>query len=171
MKVFGYLIAAAALGGCADSEQEALHGWMAGQRDRVKPEAPLIAEPGAFMPQPYTGSDATEPFDARKLTQVLRRDAPRPGGPELDRRKEALEAFPLDAMTLVGSLRSGGQTVALISVDQRLYQVRAGHRLGLHEGRVTRIGETELVLRETVQDAAGEWTERLATLRLQEKTK
>jgi len=46
-----------------------------------------------------------------------------------------------------------------------------GNHLGLNYGRVTRIDETELALREIVQDAAGEWIERPATLQLQERSK
>ena len=40
--------------------------------------------------------------------------------------------------------------------------------LGQNFGRVTRITETEVVLREIVQDAAGEWIERPAALQLVE---
>ena len=112
----------------------------------------------------------------QKLTQALRRDSAQPStsgliAPELARRKEALEAFPLDSMAMVGSLNRNGQPVALISVDKLLYQVRVGNYLGLNYGRITRISETELGLREIVQDAAGEWIERVATLQLQERSR
>jgi type IV pilus assembly protein PilP len=49
--------------------------------------------------------------------------------------------------------------------------VRVGEYLGLNYGRITRINETEVGLREIVQDAAGEWIERVATLQLQESAK
>jgi type IV pilus assembly protein PilP len=52
-----------------------------------------------------------------------------------------------------------------------LYQVRPGHHLGQNYGRVVRITETELSLREVVQDATGDWVERTASLQLQEKSK
>jgi type IV pilus assembly protein PilP len=169
MRALGLIAAVAALVGCAGSQQDALRAWMAGQRAQVQPEAPSMAEPRPFTPQPYVEGGAIEPFDARKLTQALGRDAARPdsGGSEPERSKEALEAFSLDAMTLAGSLRRGGQTVALVSVNRRLHQVKVGHRLGLHGGRVIRIGETELILREAVQDATGEWIERTVALRMQ----
>jgi len=61
--------------------------------------------------------------------------------------------------------------VALVKVDNLLYQVRVGNHLGQNYGRVTKITETEVSLREIVQDAAGEWIERTATLQLQERTK
>jgi len=158
------------------SEQEELERWMADQRAQVKPTVPPITEPKKFTPQAYTEGSAVEPFDMQKLTQALRRDSSQPStsaliAPELTRRKEALEAFPLDSMAMVGSLNRNGQPVALISVDKLLYQVRVGNYLGLNYGRITRISETELALREIVQDAAGEWIERVATLQLQERTK
>ena len=91
--------------------------------------------------------------------------------PELARRKQALEAFPLDAMTLVGSLVQAGKPVALVRVNNLLYQVRTGDYLGQNFGRVTNINETEVALREIVQDAVGEWIERTAALQLQERSK
>lgn len=161
---------------CQSSEQEDLQEWMAQQRAQVKPTVPPITEPKKFIPQAYTQSSLAEPFDSSKLTQALRRDSSQPStsgliAPELARRKESLESFPLDAMAMVGSMNKNGQMVALVSVDKLLYQVRTGNYLGLNYGRVTRIGETEVVLREIVQDAAGEWIERAATLELQEKAK
>jgi type IV pilus assembly protein PilP len=74
-------------------------------------------------------------------------------------------------MAMVGSMNRNGQPVALVTVDKLLYQVRVGNYLGLNYGRITRISETELALREIVQDAAGEWIERVATLQLQERSK
>ena len=85
--------------------------------------------------------------------------------------REALEAVPVDAMALVGTMVRAGQPVALIKVDRMLYQVRPGNHLGQNYGRVVRITETELTLREVVQDAMGDWVERSASLQLQEKSK
>ena len=169
-------LAAVGLSGCIGSEQEELQRWMAEQRAQVRPTVPPITEPKKFTPQAYTEGNAFEPFNMQKLTQALRRDSAQPStsgliAPELARRKEALEAFPLDAMAMVGSMNRNGQPVALVTVDKLLYQVRVGNYLGLNYGRITRISETELALREIVQDAAGEWIERVATLQLQERSK
>ena len=91
--------------------------------------------------------------------------------PELARRKEPMEAFPLDAMALVGSIFKAGEPVALVKVDNLLYQVKQGSYLGKNYGKVMKISETEVTLREIVQDAVGEWIERVATLQLQERSK
>jgi type IV pilus assembly protein PilP len=169
-------VAAVGLSGCMGSEQEELQQWMAEQRANVRPTVSPITEPKKFTPQAYTEATAFEPFNMQKLTQALRRDSAQPStsgliAPELARRKEALEAFPLDSMAMVGSMNRNGQPVALVTVDKLLYQVRVGNYLGLNYGRITRISETELALREIVQDAAGEWIERVATLQLQERSK
>ena len=74
-------------------------------------------------------------------------------------------------MSLVGSMVRAGQTVALLKVNNLLYQVRQGDHLGQNFGRVTKINETEVALREIVQDAVGEWIERTASLQLQERSK
>ncbi len=64
---------------------------------------------------------------------------------------------------MVGSLDKAGQLVALVRVDNLVYQVRPGNYLGQNYGRIMKVSETEIVLREIVQDAAGEWIERPAS--------
>ena len=174
-KVLWLMLATAGLSAC-DSGQEDLQRWMVEQRAQVKPSVPPITEPKKFTPQAYTEAASFEPFNMLKLTQALRRESNQPStseliAPELARRKESLEAFPLDSMAMVGSMNRSGQPVALVRVDKLLYKVRVGEYLGLNYGRITRINETEVALREIVQDAAGEWIERVATLQLQERAK
>jgi len=90
---------------------------------------------------------------------------------EMNRRREPLESFPLDGMAMVGSVNKAGRPVALLRVDNLLYQVKLGDYLGQNFGKITRISETEVSLREIVQDASGEWIERTSTLQLQEKAR
>jgi type IV pilus assembly protein PilP len=175
------LLAAAAvvvLAGCASSGTDEINEWMAQQRATTKPRVTPIPEPKTFTPEAYDQEAQVEPFSNQKLAQALKRDSQQQGqasaallAPELARRKEALEAFPLDSMSMVGSLIKKGEPVALIKIDSLLYQVRPGNYLGQNYGKITKVGESEVVLRELVQDAAGEWVERVATLQLQEKGK
>ena len=167
----------AALAGCSASGQEELQQWMTEQRNQTKPKVQPIPEPKKFTPQAYTQEAATDPFSNQKLTEALKRDSSQVSAnaglvaPELARRKEPLESFPLDSMSMVGSLLKVGQPVALVKVDNLLYQVRAGNYLGMNYGKITKVGETEVTLREIVQDASGEWIERIAKLQLQEGSK
>lgn len=179
MRAIGSVILAACVGlaGCGTSSEDELRQWMAEQNAQTRPSIKAIAEPKQFKPELYAQASVVEPFSSQKLTQALKRDSAQAVSngalvaPELVRRKEALEAFPLDAVSLVGSLVKEGQPVALVKVDNLLYQVRVGNHLGQNYGRVTKITETEVSLREIVQDAAGEWIERTATLQLQERSK
>lgn len=171
-----WLIPVSMLASCSNSAQEDLQHWMTNQRAQIKPTVAPIGEPKKFTPQAYTEGNSYEPFNIEKLTQALRRDTSQTVNsalitPELSRRKESLESIPLDTMVMVGSLNRTGQPVALIKADKLLYQVRLGNHLGLNYGRVTNITETDLVLREVVQDANGDWVERMASLQLQEKSK
>ncbi|MGV3743108.1 MAG: pilus assembly protein PilP, partial [Burkholderiaceae bacterium] len=91
--------------------------------------------------------------------------------PDLDRRREALENFPLDTVKMVGTLNRRGLSFALLEVDKVVYQAKVGNYVGQNFGMITDINETEIELKEIVQDAAGDWVERKAKLELQEATK
>lgn len=166
------------LAGCVSSSEDELRGWMLEQRNQMRPRVAPISEPKPFKPEDYVDSASVDPFSRDKLAAALKRDVAQPAtitsaliAPELARRKEALEAFPLDTMSMVGSLIQQGQPAALVRVDNLLYQVRVGSYLGMNYGKVVKITETEVTMREIVQDAVGEWIERPATLQLQEKLK
>jgi type IV pilus assembly protein PilP len=165
------------LSGCGASDDDELHQWMSEQRSLVHPKVVPLAEPKKFIPQAYTQEGGLDPFSLQKLTQALKRDSTQSVAntalvaPELARRKEALEAYPLDAMAMVGSLRKAGQPIALVRIDNLLYQVRVGNHLGLNYGQVMKIDESEMTLREIVQDSTGDWVERSASLVLQEGAK
>lgn len=167
------ILASALIAGCS-AEHDELQQWMDQQRREVKPSVSALTPPKQFDPEPYGAAQEVEPFSTQKLTVALKLEARQPNsllGSELNRRKEPLEAYPLDSMSMVGSVARSAQPFALLRVDRLLYQVKVGDYLGQNYGRVTRIAETEVTLREIVQDAAGEWIERSASLQLQEKAR
>lgn len=161
----------AGLAGCGANIDE-LRTWMDQQRREVKPNVTPLSPPKQFDPQAYLALSMVSPFSSQKLVVAARQDVREPNPlltAEMNRRREPLEAYPLDSMSMVGSLNKLGRNYALLRVDNLLYQVKVGDHLGQNFGRVTRIGESEIGLREVVQDASGEWIERTAALQLQEK--
>jgi type IV pilus assembly protein PilP len=161
------------LAGCAPGEDE-LREWMEQQRRVAKPDVPPLTAPKKFDPQQYAGADKVEPFSSQKLTVALKQEARQVNSllaSELNRRKEALEAFPLDSMSMVGSVHRDGRQYGLLRVDNLLYHVKVGDHIGQNYGRIMKISETDIGLREIVQDAAGEWVERNTNLQLQEKAR
>ena len=165
------LLAAAAmlLAGCDDG-RASLQTWMAQTRESMPRNVEPIPEPKRFDPVRYEPSEEIDPFSAQRMkvaTMSSGRRAAATGEPDGARPREPLEAFPLDSLKLVGNLRQGGSNVALVQVDTSIYQVREGNHIGPNHGRVLRISDDELAIREVVQDAVGDWVERLTALRLQ----
>lgn len=159
------------LSGCADDGDEQRQ-WMDEQRRQARATIKPLLPPKKFLPQAYEAAGAVDPFSAQKLSVAIKQEATQPNSllaAEMGRRREPLEAYPLDSMSMVGSLTKSGRLYALLKVDNLLYQVKVGDYLGQNFGRVVKIAETEISLREVVQDAAGEWVERMSTLQLQEK--
>lgn len=171
------VLAVLLLTGCWGEEHGDLREWVNVQKAAAKPRVQPLKEPLVFAPQAFTASDGMDPFNMLKLTQALNRESAQNTSnmallqAEQNRRKEELEAYPLDSMTMVGSMRKDGQDTALLRVNQLIYQVRVGNYLGQNYGRILQIGEDSIKLREVVQDAIGDWVERTTTLDLQEVTK
>lgn len=171
------LLPLVALTACSTDSEAELRDWMAQQKSQTFPKVVPLAEPKQFKPENYTETTEFDPFSIRKLTLALKKDSAQVSSnaallePELARRKEPLEEFPLDTIAFVGSMVRGGKPVALVTVGKLLYQVHTGDHLGQNYGLITKIAETEVTLREIVQDAAGEWIERTASLQLQERSK
>ena len=165
------------LTGCFGGKDADLQQWMVEQKGNTPSRITPVAEPKKFKPQGYTQESAMEPFNNQKLLQALRKDSSQSAAnlalisPELARRKEVLESFPLDTVSMVGTLNKKNTLVALLRVDKLLYQVKVGNYVGQNYGRITKISDSEIVLREIAQDASGEWIERKVDLRLQAKDK
>ena len=173
MKRAGAFVAAALLlAGCGDSDVKEVHDWMDQVRQQTRPAVKPLAEPKDFIPYAYGAKEAVDPFSPNKLLSQLAKAAETshdPNKPDLQRTRELLETYPLDTMKMVGTMQKGSVTYALLQIDRAVYQVRAGQRIGQNFGIVTRVSDDAINIREVVQDAAGEWVERMAKLELQSK--
>ena len=170
MRARAFALLALLLAGCGDSDVKEVHAWMDQVKQETRPAVKPLAEPKDFIPFAYSDREAVDPFSQNKLLNQLAQAAeasPNPNKPDLQRPRELLESFPLDTMQMVGTLQKSGVNYALLQIDRSVYQVRAGQRIGQNFGLVTRVGDDAINIREVVQDAAGEWVERLAKLELQ----
>jgi type IV pilus assembly protein PilP len=89
--------------------------------------------------------------------------------PDLDRPKEPLELYPLESLKYVGVMTRKKVSYAIVQVDGTLHQIKIGNYMGQNFGVVVDVSESEITLRELIQDSAGDWVERTSTLLLQEK--
>ena len=164
----GCLALLVALVGCGGGDNEDLRTWMRESTKDLRGRIPPLPQVKPYEPVAYQGARFVDPFRSERIVP----DKKVQGGdnqPDLTRAKEALEVFPLESLKYVGLLKKAGQTNAIIQADNALYQVRSGNYLGQDFGVVVTITESEVKLRELVQDAAGDWTESLSTLKLQER--
>ncbi|MGZ5035528.1 MAG: pilus assembly protein PilP [Usitatibacter sp.] len=160
-------VALVVLGGCSSEIDELKRFVRESDRDLPRRIEPLPAVK-PFEPFTYEGFDLPDPFKPRKLS------APKEGtggglAPDLNRRKEPLEAFPLEQLKMVGTLAQGKDTYALVRADKTLYRVKKGNYMGQNFGLITDVNESEIKLKEIVQDSAGDWAERQSVLPLLEE--
>jgi len=173
MAAAAVLATGALLGACGLSDEGEIQQWMTEQRQAMRPTAQKVEEPKDFAPYAYEPHGQVDPFDPQKILMVVARQREERGSasaikPDLERRREVLEGFPLDQIRMVGMMRQGSTNVALLEANGATHLVRIGNYAGQNFGLVTRISETEVVLKEIYQDAAGEWVERPQKLELQE---
>ncbi len=170
IKIAVVALSAAVLAGCSGSNDE-LRQWMADTRKDMKPVTATLVEPKTFEPFLYKDQAEIDPFDPGKVANALKAlSAKSTSGlaPDLSRRREPLEAFPVDTIAMVGTLQRPNLRYALLRAEGVVYQIKVGNYIGQNFGIVTRIDENAVALKEVVQDAAGEWVERTTTLQLQE---
>jgi type IV pilus assembly protein PilP len=88
----------------------------------------------------------------------------------MNRRKEPLEAYPLESLKMVGTLERGKQRWALIKTpDGNLYRVRQANYMGQNFGVIAMITDSSITLKELIQDTTGSWSERTSNLQLLEE--
>ena len=171
MRTLTLFILMVLLAGC--SENAEIKEWMEQAKQQTKAAIPSISEPETFTPFSYGRKDSIDPFNPVKLSVALAKLRAQSGKgirPNLDRRREALEQYPLDAVKMVGVLQKPGLTYAVLQVDKAIFQVKVGNYVGQNFGMITDVTETGVDLKEIAQDAAGEWVERKARLELQESS-
>lgn len=160
-----------AMVGCGSGQYDDLRqfvndpGEVSGARARVDP-LPKV-EP--YQAATFVAAEIEDPFRPRKVEPA--RAAKGTIQPDLTRRREPLEAFPLDNLRMVGTLQQGKQMFALIRTpDSNLFRVRVNNYMGQNFGLIQEISESGVKLKELVQDGNGEWTERVSSLFLQDET-
>lgn len=163
------LLAAALLSGCGSEEHQDLRQWMKDSTQGLKGRVPPLPEVKAFPVVAYEAVDLMDPFNSKKIEPNKRQSAAQGPKPDLIRRREPLEAFPLESLKMIGVLIQAKRSHAVIQADKTIYQVRVGNYMGQNFGVVTGVNESEVVLKELIQDSSGEWVERTSTLQLQEK--
>lgn len=87
--------------------------------------------------------------------------------PELRRKNGVLERYPLAQLRFKGVMSRSGSVSGLVQTPQgSLLSVNAGQYLGLNHGRIIRIADDHLLIKETLPDGLGCWKQRNVKLAL-----
>lgn len=165
MKRLASILVVLALSGCGGGDMDDLRSFVTETGKDMQGKIDPLPEVKLYEPFTYNAFDLPDPFKPRKLS------AGGGGGlqPDLTRPKEPLEAFSLETLKMVGVLSKKGVINAVIKTpDNAVYHIHKGNYMGQNFGLVTQISDSEVTLREIVQDSAGDWSERTSTLILQE---
>jgi type IV pilus assembly protein PilP len=169
MRFVHLVLASVLLAGCGGEEFQDLRDFVKNAGADMRGKIPPPPEVKPYEPFAYNNdAGLPDPFRPRKPEL-------RAGGragvnqPDLDRPKEALEEFPLEGLKMVGYLYQNKIGYAVIRApDGKLHRVKAGNYVGMNFGLIQEVTDTEVIIKEMVQDSAGDWSERMSSLQLLE---
>ncbi|MEY3219524.1 MAG: hypothetical protein RIT27_881 [Pseudomonadota bacterium] len=172
-------IAVLFLSACTDQEMPDLKQFI----ETIKAEKKVALLPMPAFPTenivPYEGASTRSPFedfdkekkDAMDNANNANANALPPGciRPDTYRNKEPLEGFPLDSLTMVGTLQEGDNMWALIADPQRIvHMVRLNNYVGQNYGKIIGISENKIDINELYSDEIGCYFERSSAITMKE---
>ncbi len=113
----------------------------------------------------YSAAELRDPFvanvdlddDDTTKSSLLNPDSSRP--------RQPLEIFPLDTLSMVGTLEQNEQLWGLIKDPQNIvHRIQVGHYMGQSEGRIIEINDSAVHLVEIIPDGIGGYIERDASI-------
>ena len=175
MKRLAVLLCVFTLAACSEGEHAELQRWMAESAKDIVPGIPKLPQVRPYEPVPYEVAGQVDPFRPSKIDPE---NKGRPGGargglqPNFEAREQrnnVLEKYPLESLKMIGYLNVNNRPIGVVLVDGKTRQIKIGQYMGMDFGMVTAISDTEIKLKELVQDSAGDWSERESSLFLQGK--
>ncbi|MBP7369817.1 MAG: pilus assembly protein PilP [Arenimonas sp.] len=156
------------LSACTRGDSDLL-SWINQIKNRPAPPLdplPLVEDPPVVE---YSSLGLRDPFAKPPINRMSTGTGP---SPDLNRRRQPLEAFTLDSLYMVGTIGKGPNPVGLIlAPDKVTYRVSPGSYLGQSDGRVISVSPDHIDMVELVPDGNGGWMERQATIALSESNR
>lgn len=119
----------------------------------------------------YQASQLRDPFGAAGASiRIAGSDKGGSGvNPDINRRKEALESYPLDTLRMMGTFEFKDSKWGLVKApDGIVYRIKPGNHLGQNYGKVEAVQDKKITLVEIVPDGLGGWLQRDAYLAINE---
>ncbi len=154
--------------GCQANE-ESLTDYIVKVSDSARKEIIPLPPTTPFIVYSYSQSDVREPFELPLEAVVqsqpkVKKDC---WQPSQRANKSPLERFALRQLEFKGVIGSGSKVSALIAMPEgKLTYVNKGQYIGNNHGRVSEIAQQHLLIKETLPDGLGCWTQRSIKLTL-----
>ena len=135
------------LASCGGEQYSDLRQFVKDSDNLPRGRIPPLPDVKPYEPFSYNAYDLVDPFKPRKIEPPKTAAG---GGiqPDLTRRKEPLEAYPIENLRMVGTLQQGKTNFALVkSPDNNLFRVKTGNYLGQNFGLITEISESSIKLK------------------------
>ena len=166
LKVAFVLALCSFLVACGGDQGDDLDAFMKNAGNEMQVKIKPLPEVKPYLALQYNADNLlNDPFRPRKAstkaTGVL---------PNFNRAKEPMEAYPLESIQYVGHLSKGKLAYALLKTpDSGIQQAKVGNFIGQNYGMITKITDSEVTLKEIVQDdLSGDWIERETIITIQE---
>ncbi len=158
--------------GCGDGNFSDLQQYITDVKAKPKGTIESLPEIKAVEPFVFKPEGLRDPFKAISESEDVEDAGITVGSgirPDTSRRKEELEAFPLDSLRMVGTVVMKGNLWGLIKAgDKTIHRVQVGNHLGKNYGKIIRILTDKIELMEIVPDKPGTWREQQTSLALTE---
>lgn len=144
---------------------------------KARPRQPVKPLPEFKTVEPFvikkdnTQRDPFKPVEKVKIADDAPEEEQEPDNgihPDLNRKKEPLEAFALSSLRMVGTINMNSVLWGLIKNENTIYRVKVGNYLGKSDGKIVKIEKNKIELIEIVPNKPGRFIEQTATLILNE---
>jgi len=167
--MWGAVLLSLLLFGCSNSERRTeLESYVKRIKSRTIKEIEPLPEIKPYEIFTYSAANLHSPFVPIIMQEVAKKVVVENGiHPDINRRKEALENFPLDSLRMVGTLeQSAKKWVLMVDPTGTVFRITRGNYIGQNHGLIDSISDERVMITEIIPDPMGGWRERKASISL-----
>ncbi len=171
-RILAVSLCACLLQACLDSDLPDLREFVETAYQDEKPEIEPLPPFEPYRAFKYSPDESSDPFSVGNIITNRDQDGNAVSSrPDANRDKELLESFPLDALSMVGTMTQKGVPWVVVETSEgSAHLLTVGNYMGQNDGKIKDIfpDEERVVLVETVPDPSGRWVTRDVELTIDE---
>jgi type IV pilus assembly protein PilP len=177
--VFFFVLTTLLVSACDGQDIKDLEKYVAKIKDEERPPIDPIPQYKLIPKYPYGVQKRRDPFIVlvKRRGRVLsfpekhsqtKKGTACPRNPIINRVRSGLERMPLDALQMVGTLKTNGNLWALMASksDGAIYRVKQHDYMGENYGQIINVSNSKVEIREQLSDGKGCWKTETITISL-----